>query len=490
MKKRMYSMYQRHFFLTAAMILLSFVLLGISFLGLTYRFAVQDKKDSMDSETIYIARMVSMLLDASGQEELDNAEIQEHLVEIATRPDADVLICDAEGKLIYAYENTPILSEIAQQESNIHTLMQVSPEILLELRRNGSYHGMVNLGLYPHKRFVTGEEISIHGVGYQGYVFLTASTEELTVLWRTFGIIFAVAAAAVLLIALLSCFVMTRQQVRPLRELTDTMTHFGMGEYSLRASSAQSIEEIAALATAFNNMADSLSTIEEQRQEFVANISHELKTPMTTISGFTDGILDGTIPPEKQRESLQVISDETRRLSRLVRRMLDTSQLAARSSGQEVLCQTQFNITETFAQVLISLERKITSRGLDVDVQFPDTDVMVWGDPDSITQVCYNLMDNAIKFATAGTAIGVSIVPKGTKAWISVRNHGETIPPEELSLVFDRFHKSDRSRSLDKEGVGLGLYIVRTILNNHKETITVTSENGLTEFRFSLTLAQ
>ena len=124
-----------------------------------------------------------------------------------------------------------------------------------------------------------------------------------------------------------------------------------------------------------------------------------------------------------------------------------------------------------------------------MDVQIPDNPVRVWGDPDGITQVCYNLLDNAAKFATPGTAIAVTITTKGTKAYISVKNHGETIPPEELSMIFDRFHKSDRSRSIDKEGVGLGLYIVKTILNNHKENITVTSKDGITEFVFTLTLA-
>jgi signal transduction histidine kinase len=168
--------------------------------------------------------------------------------------------------------------------------------------------------------------------------------------------------------------------------------------------------------------------------------------------------------------------------------MLDMSRLDARE--HEMVAQSQFSITEAFAQVLISLERKITSAHLDVDVRFPDNDVLVWGDPDAITQVCYNLMDNAIKFSRPGTAIGVSIVPKGGKAWVSVRNTGETIPPEELGMIFDRFHKSDRSRSLDKEGVGLGLYIVKTILNRHKEDITVTSVDGVTEFRFTLALAE
>ena len=114
---------------------------------------------------------------------------------------------------------------------------------------------------------------------------------------------------------------------------------------------------------------------------------------------------------------------------------------------------------------------------------------MVWGDPDAITQVCYNLLDNAIKFSLEGGVITLGVASKGGKAHVSVRNVGDTIPAAELPLLFDRFHKSDKSRSEDREGVGLGLYIVKTILNNHKENITVTSENGVTEFVFTLTLA-
>ena len=218
----------------------------------------------------------------------------------------------------------------------------------------------------------------------------------------------------------------------------------------------------------------------------MANISHELKTPMTTIAGFTDGILDGTIAPDRERAALQTISSETRRLSRLVRRMLDLSRL---QSAETVTCQEQFDISEVMLRVLVSLETKINSRRLDVDTQLPDGPVLVWGDPDSITQVCYNLLDNAIKFSQEGGVLGLSIAAKGGKAHVTVRNVGDTIPPEELAMIFDRFHKSDKSRSVDREGVGLGLYIVKTILNNHKENITVTSENGVTEFTFTLTLA-
>ena len=179
---------------------------------------------------------------------------------------------------------------------------------------------------------------------------------------------------------------------------------------------------------------------------------------------------------------------ETRRLSRLVRRMLDLSRLNALAEDT-VTAQEQFDLTEVVSQVLISLETKITGRKLDVDVQMPDDKLMVWGDPDSITQVCYNLVDNAAKFAPEGSTITVQISKKDGKAYTTVQNLGATIPPDELPLLFDRFHKADYSRSMDREGVGLGLYIVKTILNKLKENITVTSEDGVTRFTFTLTLA-
>lgn len=168
--------------------------------------------------------------------------------------------------------------------------------------------------------------------------------------------------------------------------------------------------------------------------------------------------------------------------------MLDLSRLNALAENS-ITAQETFDLTETMSQVLISLESKITSRNLDVEVHMPQEKLMVWGDPDSVTQVCYNLLDNAAKFAAPGTAITVQIVKKDGKAVTTIKNLGATIPADELPLIFDRFHKADYSRSMDREGVGLGLYIVKTILGNLKENITVTSEDGVTQFTFTLTLA-
>ena len=174
----------------------------------------------------------------------------------------------------------------------------------------------------------------------------------------------------------------------------------------------------------FNAMADSLQQTERQRREFIANISHELKTPMTTIAGYTDGILDGTIPPENERQYLQIISDESRRLSRLVRRMLDVSQLQAMDP---LKMGSHFDICESMRRVLISLEKKITDRNLDVDADIPEEPILVLGDNDLITQVIYNLLENAAKFATPGSTLYLGVTPIDGKARVTVRNQGETI---------------------------------------------------------------
>ena len=242
-------------------------------------------------------------------------------------------------------------------------------------------------------------------------------------------------------------------------------------------------DELTRLADEFNELTGRLQTTEEVRRRFVSDASHELKTPMTTIAGFSAGILDGTIPPDKERAALQTISSETRRLSRLVRRMLDVSQLQAMDPLRN---GNHFDICESMRRVLISMEKKINDRHLDVEADIPDEPILVLGDNDMITQVLYNLLENAAKFAREGSTLYLGVAMMDGKARITVRNVGETIPAEELPLLFERFHKSDKSRSEDKDGYGLGLYIVKTILQQHKEEINVTSENGVTTFTFSL----
>ena len=197
------------------------------------------------------------------------------------------------------------------------------------------------------------------------------------------------------------------------------------------------------------------------------------------IHGLEMGADDYVVKPFEMKELLA-------RINAVLRRMLEVSQLQSRDLTRT---KAPFDVCESMRRVLISMEKKITDRGLDVDADIPDSGIMVLGDNDLITQVIYNLLENAAKFARKGSALYLGVTTLNGKALISVRNEGDTIPAEEIPLLFERFHKSDKSRSEDKDGVGLGLYVVKTILDQHKEHIAVTSENGLTTFTFSVTLA-
>ena len=232
-------------------------------------------------------------------------------------------------------------------------------------------------------------------------------------------------------------------------------------------------------------MAESLDNLEKMRNSFLANVSHDLRTPMTTISGFIDGITSGAIPPEKHEYYLGVISAEVHRLSRLVSQLLDISRL---ESGDRKFNYEDFDVAEVGRLILISFEQKIEDKKLDVEFDTDDEEMPVVADKDAIYQVLYNLCHNAIKFSKEGGKLSIKITKYGAgKVRISVFDEGQVIPEEDIHMVFERFYKSDKSRGLDKSGVGLGLYICKTIIDAHGEEIHVESrEDEGTEFYFTL----
>ncbi len=480
----MKSLYKRELAMMVGIVTLSFTLLSTAFMLLSYRYIISETRDRLERNAGYIAAATSSYLQSANSfsllDSITEALYQSNMETVSAVSDASVIVADTYGNVLYA------------TDERVYS-RTLPPQIVQQILEKGSYTGLTNLdGLYSSNRYIAGLPVRTQMTSSLsanwGVVLVSGDTSGLSEMWRSTATIFFFAAVVVLLIAVVASSITSAHQTRPLTEMAEAARKFGRGEFDVRVNSYKDrCDEIGELAEAFNSMANSLAKVESQRAEFIANVSHELKTPMTTIAGFAEGILDGTIPPEKERDALNVVVSETRRLSRLVRRMLDLSRLNALT--ETVTAQEQFDIIEVLSRVLVSLEGRITGRGLDVDAQFPDTPIMVWGDPDGVTQVCYNLLDNAAKFAAQGTAITVQVLKKDRKAYISVRNLGATIPPDELPLLFDRFHKADYSRSIDREGVGLGLYIVKTILGNLKENITVTSEDGVTQFTFTLTLA-
>ena len=477
-KGRFRGLYWQQFMLTAGMVLLTLLLLGASFYALSYSYTLTEKRGEMRQRAQLIAQLSADYLRSGGEEDGDQELTLRNLAGLASlMSDARFLICNDRGNVL-----------LTSDETLVGRVVTVPDPIMEDiLRGDGLYEGRSTVGaVYEQKQFVVGVPVGDRSDAEPlGVVLAVMDSRELMEMWRSFIGLFFMTAAMILLIAFVASSLMSMRQIQPISEMVQATRSYAAGNLDVRIHEDGRDDEIGELAASFNLMADSLAEMERQRRDFIANISHELKTPMTTIAGYTDGILDGTIPPEKERHYLQIISDESRRLSRLVRRMLDISQIQSLEMKKE-----EFDLCESMRLALLSMEQKINDRGLDVEADIPDDSVMVQGDNDLITQVIYNLLENAAKFAAPSSTLYLGLHTVGDKAVVSVRNQGHTIPAEEIPLLFERFHKSDKSRSEDKDGYGLGLYIVKTILDQHKEKITVTSERGLTTFSFTVQKAQ
>ena len=415
----MRSLYRRQLTMMVSIMLLSFTLLAGAFMLLSYRYIIGETRDSVIRNAGYISSFTSTYYRRYLTLEVQDEFYSSYMASIAMISNSHIIVADSSGKILFATDGSRF-TDGGRGQLPEDIVSQVMDEAV------GAYNGMTSLGgIYPERRYTSALPVT-NQIGpltvTQGMVLVAASASNLSEMWSSTATIFFFSAVVVFLISVIASTLTSAYQTRPLNEMAEAARKFGQGEFDIRVTGYEDrCDEVSALAEAFNSMANSLERVESQRADFIANVSHELKTPMTTISGFAEGILDGTIPPERERESLEIVVSETRRLSRLVRRMLDLSRLNALAEST-VTAQEAFDITEVMSRVLISLETKITDRQLDVDVQMPEDKLMVWGDPDSITQVCYNLLDNAAKFAAPGTAITVQITKKDGKAHTFIRN--------------------------------------------------------------------
>ena len=471
----MRSTFSRTFFSAAMVLLMAMLLIGTSFQALVRDYLTDQAMEGLKNDGNAISALASAYYTEGS---LNQEDFLVNLSFVSQVSQSDAVICNSAGQLILC-SRAPFGCG--------HQGMIVSQEFLGEVFSTGcvTTTGIIQ-GLYEEERFVTAVPITdTNGFGV-GIVIVSTPMEQVTGILQKISDTYLFISVLVVLLAVVIMSLVVRHQSRPLRDMAKAAHDFGHGNLDARVQvDMKSSDEIQDLALAFNNMASSLQQSEYQRQEFVANVSHELKTPMTTISGFVDGMLDGTIPPERHKHYMQMVSDETKRLSRLVRSMLDISRLQDQDIPEEK--KSRFELQELAGQVLITFEQKIDAKKLNVDVDFPGHPTYTMAGPDYITQVIYNLLDNAVKFCPEGGDLGMKIRTGNTKLYVSISNSGETIPPNELPLVFDRFHKLDKSRS-KKEGWGLGLYIVKTIVGRHGEDISVTSQNGITTFTFTLPL--
>ena len=472
----MKSSFSRSFSTAAAILLIALTILGASFQLQVNNFLKESTVSGLKQDADVIANLAAAY---SVEDSLASQSFLLNLDVVSQVTEADMVICDPEGTILICSE------ALMGCDHNGVTFNQ--DYIQRVISQDGYSASGVIKGLYTEERYIVAQPITLDQE-VKGVVIVSTPTATSTRIMNRISNIFLTASAFVVLIAVFAVSAFARRESRPLRDMAKAANAFAHGNLESRVKIEEDCsEEMEELALAFNNMASSLQKSEYQRQEFVANVSHELKTPMTTIAGYIDGILDGTIPEPRQRYYLQIVSDETKRLSRLVRSMLDISQLQ-KEAGIPEEKKMHFDLEEVMGQVLITFEKKITDKGLEVDVEMPEHPVYTIANRDYVTQVIYNLIDNAVKFCPQGKMLGLKIREGGNKVYISVSNEGETIPPEELPLVFDRFHKLDKSRSQNRDGWGLGLYIVKTIVCSHGENISVSSKDGKTEFTFTMPL--
>ncbi len=342
------------------------------------------------------------------------------------------------------------------------------------------------LDFYSSPHYTVAKAIENDGATV-GYVISADSIDEARNLMQRITQIYLLSAIVPLLLMFVAISVMTYRLTRPLRLMSDAAKAMAKGDFSRRVP-VTSDDEIGQLAVSFNQMTNSLARLEEVRKSFIANVSHELKTPMTTIGGFIDGIMDGTIPEEKQPYYLGIVRDEIRRLSRMVETMLNVSRL---ESAEAELKQETFDFKELLLNIVISQEQRIEKKLIDIIGLDVLPDVTINADKDLIYRVVYNLVDNAVKFTNEGGKIEFKIKYDSKNLTFRIENTGKGIPQSELPYVFERFYKVDKSRSANKESTGLGLYIVKTIIKKHGGVISVSSlENQFTAFEFNLPIGR
>lgn len=476
----MKSIYLRNFSATTLMVFICFLVITFSFTGIGRNYLLDEYRQQMNAAAEEVAHTASAF--SGSEDSLSSWPLAMSLSSIAASTGNQVFVADGSGHIVSCSDKAPVCEHIGAA---------LPEQITGRLDGDGALSMKSDLGgLFKTERYVVARLITAPSNGASiGYVLVCKSTDNIMGVWSAFLSIAMIITIGVFFAAMGMTLVYSKRMARPLDEIAAASRKFARGDFSVRVRQQDDpADEMGALIESFNKMADSLEQAENRRSEFIANISHELRTPMTTISGFADGILDGTIPKEDEDKYLISIRDETRRLSRLVRDMLRVSQ--TKSSSADPNRRTVFDLTELILQTLLSFESRATAKDLDVDPQLPENHIMVKADRDAITQVIYNLLDNAVKFAKPGSCLILRLYKDGGKAYVSIKDFGETIPPDDLPFIFDRFHKSDRSRSMDKDGVGLGLYLVKTIINSHDEDIAVRSENGMTEFVFTLALAE
>ncbi len=480
------SVFAKYIVTFMSIICVSFLVLVVIITSMVNGYALSAKKDLLSGAAHgtadFLGKQTGASLSTDFEKMLEkNAEDTDRILTAMAATGEDITI------LLVSNDGTVLRKATASTAGRLESTVSVPKSVMDEVNNGVELSELKKLdGVFDSAQLVYTAPVYTADGYVCGTVFACATSSALNGLLTLMVRTVIVGSLWVMLAALVAVYLITERVISPLRDMSRMAKEFASGHFDVRVP-VRGKDEVAELAVAFNNMADSLSHLEVMRNTFMANVSHDLRTPMTTISGFIDNILSGAIPPEKQNYYLGLIRTEVQRLARLVASLLDISRIQA---GDRKFEMKPFDICEMARLILISFEAKIEQKHLDVSFECDEERMIVLADHDAIYQILYNICDNAVKFSREGGALRVSLTENGDRrVTVSVYNEGEGIAAADLPFVFERFYKGDKSRGLDKSGVGLGLFIAKTIMDAHHEKITVSSEQGkYCQFDFTLPL--
>lgn len=485
------SLFRKHFIMFSISILASLIILGSIMMLFVSNFWTEECLNSLMSDSKSVAELTRDIFATGRMDDQNSLAAQNSIIlicsslaNLSSTSNSDVFICDISGSIILCKDMLSSDMNIVQ-DNNCETHSSITiPSDIIYMSIFEGYMGISDLnGSYPDDYFIATHPIIVQDT-LKGFV---VSSQPVSVGFRPYIVsffkMFLFSALFALFLSFITVYIITYNLTKPLSLMSTAIKRYAKGDFRYRIP-VKGDDEIAQLTASFNSMAGALSALETSRRSFVANVSHELKTPMTTIAGFIDGILDGTIEEDKRNYYLTIVSDEVKRLSRLIASMLNLSKI---ETGELQLKISRFNISDQIFKTMLTFEKLISDKQITIDGLDLIEDTPVSADEDMIYQVIYNLIDNAVKFTNQNGVIGVSVNKVNSFVEVCIRNTGNAIPEEEINRIFDRFYKVDKSRSLDSKSAGLGLYIVKSIIEMHGGNIKVTSQEGsFTQFSFIL----
>ena len=436
---------------------------------------VEEKASSFYQEGLYLADQYVATYPGDVDDQRSLSGIQPYLSSVDVYLNAEIWLISRDGNLVLSSADT----EIPAEPREIPDFNSVLP--------GGKYYTTGNFfGMFDQETLSVLVPVT-HNYHVRGYI--AVHTPMSSVVQEKEGYLMAFYITLIILMALTFLFAAAGWFIvyRPLRKLGRAAGEYASGNFDYPIAMNRE-DELGILSNTMNFMAQALRDADEDQRKMISNISHDFRSPLTSIKGYIEAMLDGTIPPEMQEKYLNIVLRETERLTKLTSGLLE---LNAMNPKQNRLDKTRFDINTVIKNTAASFEGTCTSRRIAFNLLFADPQSYVCADMGKIQQVLYNLIDNAIKFSHPDSVITVETTPRFGKIFVSVRDTGIGIPKDSLKKIWERFYKTDLSRGKDKSGTGLGLSIVKEIIQMHGENINVISTEGVgTEFIFSLSEAE